>query len=206
MANRKYTPEHINFIRDNIKGTSFKDLTSMFNKQFEMSLKVSTMVSLADRHGLHNGIDARFNEGWEPTQFKKGHEPWNKGKKGLACGGKETQFKKGHKPWNYQPVGAERVNSYGYVDIKVADPNKWKGKHILLWEEARGPVPEGHVVIFGDGDKQNFDLANLILVSRAQLARLNQNNLIQNDTGLTKTGIIIADIQLKIGERKKKAK
>ena len=58
----------------------------------------------------------------------------------------------------------------------------------------------------GDGNKRNFDPDNLILVSRAQLVRLNQGNLIQNDAELTRTGITIADIQNKIGERKKAKK
>lgn len=94
----------------------------------------------------------------------------------------------------------------GYVDIKIADPNKWKGKHILIWEELHGPVPKGHAVIFADGNNRNFDPENLLLVSRKQLVRMNQRGLIQNDAELTKTGVIIADIYNKIGEAKRKSK
>jgi hypothetical protein len=36
-------------------------------------------------------------------QFKKGHQTWNKGLKGLEIGGKETQFKKGAVPHNKLP-------------------------------------------------------------------------------------------------------
>ena len=181
----------------------------MFNKQFGMNLTVSAMVSLANWHGLHNGRDARFNKGHEPTQFKKGHDPWNKGKKGINFGGKETQFKKGNKPANWMPVGTERVNADGYVDVKIQDgqlQKNWKAKHVLIWEAANGPVPEGHVIIFGDGNKLNVNLDNLLLVSRAQLVRLNQKKLIQDNAELTKTGIVIADIYNKIGERKLKTK
>lgn len=133
-----------------------------------------------------------------------GSHPWNKGKKGISYEGmKATQFKKGHKPHNWVPVGSERITPDGYVQIKVQEGKKqhnWKGKHILIWEAANGPVPKGHVIIFGDGNKRNFDLNNLLLVSRKQLVRLNQKNLIANDAELTKTGIIIADIYNKIGE------
>lgn len=202
MSNRKYAPEHIEYIATNIRGRSFKELTDMFNKQFGMDLKVSTLTSLADRHGLHNGRDTRLNKGYAPTQFKKGHVPANKGMKGVG-GWEPTQFKKGSKPWNYKPVGTERVNGDGYVDIKIEDPNKWKGKHILIWETVNGPVPKGHVVIFGDRDNRNFEIDNLILVSRKQLVRLNQFGLIQNNAELTRTGVIIADIHGKIGETKK---
>jgi len=207
--NRKYTQEHIAYIAANIQGCSFKELTEKFNAKFNMNLKVAAMVSLADRHGLHNGRDAKFNKGHEPTQFKKGHTPWNKGKKGINIGGHATQFKKGNKPANWVPIGTERISKDGYVEVKITDGklNKnWRAKHIMVWEAANGLIPKGHAVIFGDGDKRNFDLNNLLLVTRKQLVRLNQKKLIQNDIELTKTGIIIADIHNKIGERKRAKK
>jgi hypothetical protein len=202
--NRKYTQEHIDFIRANINGCPFKELTGMFNERFDMSIKISTMIALADRHGLHNGRNTRFNKGHQSTQFKKGHEPWNKGKKGVVTGGKATQFKPGHKAHNWVPIGSERVNGDGYVDVKVRDgrlQNNWKGKHIITWEKHHGrTVPQGHAVIFGDGNRRNFDPDNLLLVSRKQLVRLNQKKLIQGDARLTNTGIIIADIHNRLGD------
>jgi len=202
--NRKYTEEHIGYITANIKGCSFRDLTTMFNQKFGLELKVTTMVSLAARHGMGNGRDARFNKGHEPTQFRKGMIPWNKGKKGINTGGKQTQFQKGQKGWNYKPVGTERTNTDGYVEIKIADPGKWKSKHIIIWEEANGLVPKGHVVIFADGNQQNVTLENLLLVSRRELAVMNKRRLIANNAELTKAGVVVADIYLKIGERKKR--
>lgn len=207
---RKYSQEHIDYIAANIKGRPFKSLTAMFNKQFGMDLKVSAMVFLSARHGLHNGCDAKILPGGvlgSRTRFKKGATPWNKGLKGVSCGGKATQFKKGSKPANWVPIESERTNGNGYVDIKVAEGQKqhnWKGKHVIIWEKHHNrPVPPGHVIIFGDGNRRNFDTDNLLLVSRAQMARLNQKGLIQEDAELTKTGIIIADIYNKIGERKR---
>lgn len=202
--NKKYTEDQIKYISDNIKGRSFRDLTDMFNQQFGLGLKVSAMISLADRHGLHNGRDARFNKGHEPTQFRKGMTPWNKGMKGITCGGQQTQFKKGQKGWNYKPVGTERINADGYVDVKIADPGKWKGKHVIIWEEANGPISAGHCLLFADGNKLNVTLENLLLVSRKELAVMNKMGLISADAELTKAGIVIADIYLKIGERKKR--
>jgi hypothetical protein len=124
--------------------------------------------------------------------------------KGINFGGTTTQFKKGHRPANYKPIGTQRVNSEGYVDIKVADPGIWKAKHKMIWEKANGPIPKGHVLIFGDGNKLNVQLENLILISRKQLATLNKNKLIQNNAELTRMGITLVDVYHKINERKKK--
>jgi hypothetical protein len=192
----KFTDEQAKFLKDHVEGRGNVGLTEMFNAHFGLNLGVNQIKAYKKNHKLSSGLDGRFN---------KGHPPANKGRKGVD-GWEPTQFKKGHKPWNYQPVGTERVNTDGYVDVKIADPNKWRAKHVLLWEAANGPVPQGHVLIFGDGDKTNVELDNILLVSRKQLVRLNQHSLIQNDTELTRTGILIADIYNKIGQRKRRSK
>ena len=212
--NRKYTQEHVDYIAANIQGCPFKELTDKFNERFGMNLGVSAMISLADRHGLHNGRDTRLDS-WLATagikyRFPKGHVPANKGVKGFSYPGMvATQYKKGHKPANWMPMGSERVNGDGYIDVKTQDgklQKNWKGKHLIVWEEANGPVPKGHAVIFADGNRLNVVLENLILVSRGKLAVMNKRGLIAQDADLTKTGAIIADVYLKIGQRKKTKK
>ncbi len=189
----KYTPDQAAFLVENANGRGTQELTNLFNAHFGLSLAAGKIKAYKNNHKLSSGLNGRF---------QSGHVPFNKGRKGID-GWEPTQFKKGHKPHNYKPVGTERVNGDDYVDIKIADPNKWKGKHILVWEEHNGPVPKGHVIIFGDGNRRNFEPDNLILVSRKQLVIMNKKNLIKNDAELTKTGIIIADIYQKIGKRKK---
>lgn len=205
MSNRKYTSEHLGFIRDNVAGRSFAELTDLFNKQFGTDYPVSTVTSTAFRYGYRNGRDAKFNKGWEPTQFKKGHVPHNKGKKGVRVS-PATEFKKGYMPQTWKPVGTETVRSDGYTWVKVAEPNKWREKHLIIWEAENGPVPKGYVVIFADGNRLNITLENLLLISRKELAVMNKRGLISVDAELTKVGITIADLHLKIGERKRQSK
>ncbi|MDF2790834.1 MAG: Phage protein [Neobacillus sp.] len=194
----KFTHEQLEFLRNNTVGRSKQNLTELFNKHFNLSLIERQINACCKNHKLPpSGFNGRF---------AKGQGAWNKGMKGINFGGengKKTQFKKGQVPLNYRPVGSERVNVDGYIEIKVADPYKWRLKHAVIWEETNGPVPNGHCVIFLDGNKLNVSLENMQLITRKQLVRLNQNHLIFNDPELTKTGVIIADIYTKIGERKK---
>lgn len=189
----KYTEAQANFIKENVKGTGTKELTEIFNNYFGLNIKDTSIRAFKKNHKLKSGVNC---------EFKKGHISHNKG---THIGGWEpTHFKKGSKPHNYLPVGSERINGDGYLDIKVTEPNKWRGKHILVWEKINGPLQKGYCIIFGDKDRRNFEPNNLILVSRQQLQILNMNKLIQNDANLTKTGVIIADLYQKIRERKGK--
>lgn len=192
----RYTPEQVAFLTNNVVGRSSKELLSMFNTHFELGLKLTQIRAFVKNHGLKSGIDCTF---------KLGSVPFNKGQKGLG-GWEPTQFKKGNRPHNYKPVGTERVNGEDYVDIKIADPNKWRSKHLVVWEQENGTVPKSHVVIFGDGNRRNFGLDNLILISRKQLAVMNKNGLIQKDADMTRTGIIVANLHMRISERNKARK
>lgn len=94
----------------------------------------------------------------------------------------------------------------GYPAVKIAEPNVWKLKHVLVWEAANGPVPEGHAIIFLDQDHTNTNLENLALVSRAELLELNRRELITSNAELTTTGILIARVNCKISKIKRAKK
>lgn len=198
----KYTTTHIwtadekEYLKQITPGRHHREIQALVNKRFNLDLTMNQIKAAINRYKLNT----RFT-----GQFKKGHIPANKGARGVIYEGcKKTWFKKGNIPINRKPIGSERINTYGYTEVKVAEPNKWKSKHILIWEKTNGPVPKGYVVIFGDGNKRNLDINNLILVSRRQLLILNRKGLIQSNANLTKTAIVITDIYHKISERANK--
>jgi hypothetical protein len=175
-------------------GRHYKEIQELMNKKFNLELTINQIKGAIGRYKLNTGFTGCFN---------KGDIPHNKGVKGVIYEGcKKTWFKKGNEPINHRPVGSERVNVDGYIEIKVAEPNKWRLKHQVIWEEHNRPIPKGYAVIFGDRNPKNLDINNLILVSRKQLLIMNRNKLIQEDPELTKTGTIIADVLIKIGEIK----
>jgi hypothetical protein len=73
---------------------------------------------------------------------------------------------------------------------------------VLFWEAANGKVPKGTAIIFADRNRFNLDLDNLLMVSRAELLVMNHSGLIFDNADATKVGKTIADIKIKIRERK----
>ena len=119
------------------------------------------------------------SEAAKATRFRKGSIPPNKGKRmspELYAKLAPTMFKKGNTPGNHKPVGSERVNVDGYIERKVAEPNKWEGKHRIIWKQAHGDIPKGCNIQFKDGNPLNCTLSNLYLISRA--------NQMKNENGL----------------------
>ena len=106
--------------------------------------------------------------------------PPNKGKKlspeqYARCA--PTMFKKGNRPATQVPVGTEVVTTDGYVKVKVADPNKWRLKHHMIWEEHNGPIPKGYNIQFKDRNPLNVAIDNLYIISRADQLK-NENSLV----------------------------
>lgn len=169
--NRTWTDEQEQYLVAHYATTNNKDLAKKLGKNnadrvmakaFRLGLKKSSEFLSEQRKTLgQNG------------QFKKGMIPHNKGKK-LSDSTKaklaKTMFKSGNRPHNTLQVGAETQDKYGYVMVKVAEPNVWQYKHHVAYGE---PVPTGHKVIFLDGNKYNFERDNLQLISNAELMQKN---------------------------------
>jgi hypothetical protein len=76
-------------------------------------------------------------------------------------------------------------------------------KHTFLYEQANGKAPEGHIVIFLDGGKDNFSLDNLAPVTKAEQLKLSQLRLRFSDPELTQAGIAIIKHKNKIMARRR---
>ena len=111
----------------------------------------------------------------------------------------ETQFKKGNVPHNWRPVGSERVNVDGYIEIKVSGPKKWMMKHRYVWQQHYGEIPKGSMVIFKDGNRLNTDIDNLMLITQGINGRLSRLGLQDaREAGAMEEAGMIAKVQEKI--------
>lgn len=196
----RYSEEQKKFIIDNNYGKYSKELADMFNKQFNTNITAKEIKSFRENHKLNSGLTG---------QFKKGQVSHNKGKKQIEYMSKEgiertkaTRFKKGNIPQNYRPVGSERITKNGYIEVKVADPNKWETKNKVIYKKYFGDIPKGHKVIYADGNKLNNEPDNLILVSCSELLIANRKHLIYDNKELTESGILISKVIDKVNKVK----
>jgi len=110
----------------------------------------------------------------EATRFAAGQTPWNRGIRHTVGGrSSETRFKPGQKTHNWRPIGFERMTWEGYLERKVTDTGvkriDYRLVHHLVWLAAGREIPSGHVLTFRDGNKRNFSLDNLELLSQRDL-------------------------------------
>lgn len=199
MKWRKYTDEERKFFAEYVPGHSHKEILEEFNRRFG-GLELTQLKAYIKNNKLNTGRTGRFG---------KGHVPANKGEKMPAavyerC--EQTMFKAGSRPHNHLEIGTEILNTKGYWQVKTAEQNAWTLKHRIIWERAHGRIPEGHIVIFADRDRNNFELDNLLLISRQQAVRMNQNGLISENREATKTGVLIADLIAKTADRARSGK
>lgn len=186
---KEFPLEVAEFIRQNYIGVGPKEMTEILNDRFSKDYSRSQVAAFYKNRRLNSGLTGRFEEG---------HKPVNKGKKcGLYPGSEATCFKEGHTPHNKLPVGTVLKKHDGYLWKKIGEGcREWRQLHLLLWEEAHGPVPEKHMIIFKDGNKENCVLSNLMMISLAENAIMNRCGLRFTTPEHTETGNLIAKIKI----------
>ena len=190
-------PEYVEFLIDFIPGHTEPEIQDEFFKQFGIMLCESQIGNFKYKYKIKSGTGG--------GRFQKGITPHNKGKKMPTeiyerCKG--TMFKTGQLPVNHRPVGSERIDSEGYVMVKVADPKSWRSKQRVLYEQYHGvKLEKSDVVLFLDGDRQNFSKDNLVKLTRAELARLNQDVKLRDNPEMNLTAVMIAKLKCKMGEK-----
>ena len=200
-----YTEDQAQFIRDNYTGRSIKEMTLIFNERFGTDKTWQQIKTFVHNRGITSGRTGRFH---------RGHKPWNAGTRGQGLTGPNPgSFKEGNVPPNRKPLGSERICSKdGFISIKIAErdpytgfPTRYKHKHAHIWEQANGPVPKGKVVAFIDSDKTNCEPENLMLISRAELLKLNRHGYKDAPDKLKPSILALAKLQVKTYAKEKQA-
>jgi len=187
----RWTDEQIAFIADAYRRMDMRSVQAAVNERFELSLSFNQVRAAIKNRRLKSGRDGRFVNG-QPKVPGSGTKAANR-----------TSFKKGrpaNHARNYLPIGSTRLSKDGYIERKVTDDPKlvparrWIAEHRLIWEAHNGPVPDGHVVVFLDGDLTNLALENLRCVPRGVLAVMNKRGLSKSTGEARKAAILASEL------------
>lgn len=190
-------------------GRSWREISAEHERLYGSPLTSRQVKNAKARFGIKSGTVG--------GRFEKGHETWNKGMtwdEMMSHASQEksrrTCYAKGNMPANgHQPIGTERAGQHGYVWVKVAARktdqrsahDNWVQKHRLAWERENGPIPDGCVVVFADGDRSNCDPANLALMTRQQLQVINHMGIGWSDRDTLDAAKALADLRIAAREK-----
>lgn len=209
-----YTKEQVEWIKENAYGHRHKELAEMFNEKFGTNLTMQQMRRALQVRKIKNGLHQsdltkemqtfifenykgisnqelvdRLNKKFG-TNFNRKKMKDFKWRNGLKSGIKITPYKR-------QELLSEITDARGYTFVKV-DEYKWIRKQRYIYEKYIGKIPKGHVVVFKDGNRQNFDLDNLMLADLKLLGRI--SSLMTDDAELNETIILNGKLKIKIEE------
>jgi hypothetical protein len=191
MIRKPWTAADIALLRYGYADSRTDDLARVLGRSYSTVSQKAAKLGLRKSAAYLASPDAHRLDGLKGinTRIKPGATPWNKGMPGSTGthpASRATQFKKGrpaHEASNYVPIGSLRICADGYLERKLTDnpsikpARRWVAVHRLVWEEAHGPVPAGHIVVFRPGKKttdlEKVTLDALELITRAENMRRN---------------------------------
>ena len=105
-------------------------------------------------------------------------------------------------------IGEYTHTADGYLIQKVKETGTQRERfeyvHRRVWEEHNGPIPKGKKICFLDGDKDNCNIENLVLLDDKENLKLNRSNLRFSNADFTKAGIAIAKVKIAARQRRGK--
>ncbi|HEY0429012.1 MAG TPA: HNH endonuclease signature motif containing protein [Pyrinomonadaceae bacterium] len=97
-------------------------------------------------------------------------------------------------------IGDERVVDKDFVQIKT--DSGWQMKHYFIWKQQGRRIPKTHFLLFKDGNKRNFDIENLELVSQSEAGH--RLALSQRPAELRPLLSVVRELQQELDKQNKK--
>lgn len=192
-----FPPEICEYIEANYEGVGHQAMADKIREEFGQEYTKQQIKSFYANHNLNSGLTGHFEKG-QPSHnkgVKMSPEVYEKAK--------ATMFKPGSRPHNALPVGTIVLATIGYYKEKIAEPDTWEFCHIKAWKEVHGEIPEGMMVSFKDGNRENWNIENLILISKAENGYLNSNHMRSDVAEVTESAAVLAKLAIKVREKKR---
>lgn len=206
----QWTEEQDEYLRNAISTTAYKDMADHINEAYSADITDTMVKRRCYKLGLRTGRDTRFKKGMIHCYKSKKFQYHSEESRQRS---RENCFKPGHMPHNYKPgIGRERKTADGYTLIRVSDRRdieprfNWKFKHRWIWEQEHGTLPKRWVVVFLDGNKENFDPNNLRAVPQGVLSIFNHKYGYTGDAKLNALNFTLAELEYQTNRKRKDRK
>lgn len=219
--------EELNFIKENCSKLCTNDLTRALNNKFHNDRSISSIINNCRKYGWKIKQENDYFYTLEEDEWllansllmdrveltEKFNAKFNKNKK---CDSIKTRcnrilkvganVEKGRRrasdSWS-MPIGYEKIDRDGFTRVKISNEYRgntknWKLKHHLIWEQKFGEIPKGHIIIFADGDKSNFNIDNLICMESKLGIMMNKYGFYGYGREVTLASIEVLKTQLEL--------
>jgi len=167
-----YSDDEIEFLKELIKNKYKNDIIKLYKEKYNKEITKTQLKLFKRRYNVRCNFDGRFQKG----KVKNPKPP--------------------------KPIGTERIYyDNGKKRIMVKSGNKkWIEKTRYIYEQHYGKIPDNCVIIFLDGNRDNFDIKNLKCITHKEHEIMAGNNLYFKNKELNETSIAIAKLMEKIKE------
>lgn len=111
---------------------------------------------------------------------------------------------------NGEPIGASKIiGGYRYIKVRKSYGGfykDWEREIKLVYKEAYGDIPDGHMVVTLNGDKLDARPENLALISKKVAARMangHGKSFWSNSADITKAGIAVCELDQALSDVEK---
>lgn len=171
-----YTNDEIEYLKSIIGKMYSNEVIKQYNDKFNKQMSYNQLLAFQKKYKIRSGLD---------TTFKKG---------------------KVDNPNPPQPIGYENIsyqkNNIKRTRIKIGK-NKWIDKQRYIYEQYYGKIPKDCVIIFLDGNRDNFDINNLKCITKEQHRIIAGNCLYFNNKYLNEISIDNAELIIKTKDKRK---
>ncbi len=223
MASNRWnvTPAEHSFIVKHQAHITRAELTAKLNDEFGHNLSVEKVRSYTKRSGLNRIIKTMISDGAEHDWIIK-HQldtprneltaTFNKvfGKSisitqmNSYCN--RNKLLMGELIRNRKPVGT--IKRHGrFLRIKI-NKTEWQTLHRYVWEQHhRKKIPDGFMIAFADGNSDNVDVNNLVLVRESIGLVIHYNNRADTDNpSLNKAIMLTASLNAMVRDNERRNK
>lgn len=194
MNKKRYTPQMVEFVRQNFDNHSLPELVELFNNHFDLNITKHTIIYLCHRYRILRNVkytkemDSFLLDNYKIYTKKRLAQEFNK-----KFGCNKNEYTLRHRV--HLLSGDFILHNYKIISKARYLFIKYFGDEI--------PLGKNDVVIFKDGNKENISKDNLMKVDKDDLYSLCGMKLYNIDSQTTEAGLIIAQIMRKLGELKR---